>query len=90
MPVSTCQTCARPMREKTDFPRGNFSSGFCADCVDEKGRVKPKAVIRENMIQYRIRNNGLNEIEATEAVDNLMKRLPVWQEQEKVEKAPQV
>jgi len=79
MPVATCQTCARVMREKADYPRGNFSSEYCSNCVDEKGVLKPKSVIREEIIRYRVRNNGLNEEEAIEAVDNLMKLLPAWQ-----------
>jgi hypothetical protein len=83
MPVSTCQTCARVMREKKDFPRGNFSSGFCADCVDEKGVLKPKEIIRANMIRMRVKQSGLNEEEAAEAVDNLMKRLPAWNQMSK-------
>ncbi|SYZ72674.1 putative AraC family transcriptional regulator [Candidatus Zixiibacteriota bacterium] len=83
MPVSTCQTCARVMREKNDFPRGNFSSAFCTDCVDAKGTLKPKEVIRANMIRMRVKSRGLNEEEAAEAVDNLMKRLPAWNQMTK-------
>lgn len=78
MPTSTCQTCARAMRDKSDFPRGNFSSLFCADCVDEKGQVRPKSEIRQHMIRYRVEKTGLTLEEATEAVDNLMQRLPAW------------
>jgi len=66
------------MRDKCDFPRGNFSSEFCSECVNEKGLVKPKAEIRQNMIRYRVEKNGLSVEEATEAVDNLMQRLPAW------------
>ncbi len=66
------------MREKSDFPRGNFSSYYCSDCVDKTGRLRPRAVIRENMIRCRVKNNGLTQEEAAEAVDNLMKRLPAW------------
>ncbi len=78
MPTPTCQTCARAMRDKSDFPRGNFSSVFCTDCVDEKGQVKSKSEIRQNMIRYRVEKTGLTLEEATEAVDNLMQRLPAW------------
>jgi len=78
MTTATCQACVRIMREKSDFPRGNFSSLYCADCVDEKGNLKPREVIRKNMINYRMKNNGLSEEEATEVVDNLMRSLAVW------------
>jgi hypothetical protein len=78
MPTKTCQACAKMMRDAKDFPRGNFASEFCAECVDEKGHLKPRAVIRENMIQYRIKRNGYTLEEATESVDNLMRRLPIW------------
>ena len=78
MATATCQACVRIMREKSDFPRGNFSSNYCVDCVDEKGNLKPREVIRQNMIDYRVKFSGMSEKEATEAVDNLMKRLAVW------------
>jgi len=78
MPTAICQACARVMRDKADFPRGNFSSDFCVDCVDECGRLKPRDVIRNDMIKYRTTCNGLSEEEAIEAVDHLMERLPVW------------
>ncbi len=78
MATATCQACVRIMREKSDYPRGNFSSIFCADCVDEKGNLKPREAIRKNMIDYRVKFNGMSEEEATEMVDNLMKRLAVW------------
>jgi hypothetical protein len=78
MATSTCQSCTRIMREKSDYPRGNFSSIYCTDCVDEKGNLKPQEVVRQNMINYRIKHNGLSEEEATESVNNLMKHLAVW------------
>jgi hypothetical protein len=78
MPVATCQTCARVMRDKNDFPRGNFSSEFCVNCVDEKGMIKPKDIIREDMIHHRIKHSGLDEDEARELVENLLERLPAW------------
>ena len=78
MSTATCQACVKIMREKSDYPRGNFSSIYCADCVDEKGNLKPREIVRQNMIDYRMKHNGLSEEEATEMVDNLMKRLAVW------------
>jgi hypothetical protein len=69
------------MRDKSDFPRGNFSSEFCADCVDEKGCLKSRSIIRENMIKERVEKRGLSMEEAAESVDNLMKYLPMWSQQ---------
>jgi hypothetical protein len=66
------------MREKKDFPRGNFSSIYCADCVDARGVLKRREIIRVNMIRRRIRSHGLNLEEAAELVDNLMKSMPLW------------
>ncbi len=82
MPVSTCKTCGRVMREMKDYPRGNFSSDFCCECVDEKGILRPKKVIRQNMIRYRVKSSGLTEEEAIESVDNLMSHLPAWRERQ--------
>jgi len=78
MATATCQSCTKIMREKSDYPRGNFSSIYCADCVDEKGNLKPREVVRQNMINYRMKHNDLSEEEAIETVDNLMKHLAVW------------
>lgn len=78
MPTSTCQTCARPMRDKADFPRGNFSSAYCSDCVDARGILKSRDEIRAQMIQLRVSRQGMTEDEAVEQVDNLLRRLPAW------------
>lgn len=78
VPTTTCNACSRKMREKNDFPRGNFSSIYCADCVDARGVLKPREIIRVNMIRRRIRSHGLDLEEATELVDNLMKSMPLW------------
>ncbi|PKK84226.1 MAG: hypothetical protein CVT49_04465 [candidate division Zixibacteria bacterium HGW-Zixibacteria-1] len=78
MPTSICKACARLMKEKTDFPRGNFDSDYCADCVDNKGNLKPREIIRVNMIRYRVNNTGISQEEAAEIVDNLMRSLPAW------------
>ncbi len=78
MPTATCQTCARPMRDKADFPRGNFSSEYCTDCLDARGILKSREQIRAQMIQLRITRNGMTEDEAAEQVDNLLRRLPAW------------
>nr|MBN2278827.1 hypothetical protein [candidate division Zixibacteria bacterium] len=78
MPTSICQACARLMRSKNDYPRGNFSSEFCSECVDERGHLKPRKIIRENMIRFRIEHHNISEEEAIEIVDNLMPALPAW------------
>ncbi|RKX28689.1 MAG: hypothetical protein DRP46_08280 [Candidatus Zixiibacteriota bacterium] len=78
MPTSICKACARLMKEKEDFPRGNFDSDYCASCVDHKGNLKPRDIIRVNMIRYRVNNTGVSEEEAAEIVDNLMRSLPAW------------
>lgn len=69
------------MRDKADFPRGNYSSEYCADCVDARGILKSREQIRAQMIQLRIQRNGMTEDEATEQVDNLLRRLPAWNRQ---------
>jgi len=78
MRTATCQTCARVMREKSDFPRGNFSSEYCSECVDPRGLLKSREEIRIQMIRYRMTRNGMSEEEAVEQVDNIMRRLPAW------------
>lgn len=78
MQTSTCQACGRIMREKSDFPRGNFSSDYCSNCVDHKGMLKPREIIRVNMIRCRVNEKGMDQEEAVEIVDNLMPSLPAW------------
>lgn len=78
MPTATCRACGKPMKNKSDFPRGNFSSEYCADCVDARGVLMPRDAIRQNMIRFQMKHNGLSEEEAIEIVDNLMQSLPAW------------
>lgn len=78
MEKSTCQACVRIMKEESDFPSRNFSSAYCVDCVDEKGNLKSKEAVRQNMINYRMKYNGMTEERATEVVDDLMPRIPTW------------
>lgn len=78
MPTSVCQACGRLMSYKHDFPRGNYGSPYCSTCVDHKGNLKPREIIRINMIRYRVNESGMEQKEAAEIVDNLMRTLPAW------------
>ncbi|MFH2036145.1 MAG: zinc ribbon domain-containing protein [Candidatus Zixiibacteriota bacterium] len=78
MPTPICQACGCKMRTRSDYPRGNFSSEFCVKCLDPKGNIKSKEIIRINMIRCRVNELGMDQEEAVEVVDNLMKSLPFW------------
>lgn len=78
MPTSICQACGRLMRYRHDFPRGNYASHYCSTCVDHKGNLKPREIVRINMIRYRVNEHGMDQNEAAEIVDNLMPTLPAW------------
>jgi hypothetical protein len=78
MPAVTCWACGRLMNDKKDFPRGNFSSDFCSECVDKKGRLKPMEEIRRNLIDQKVKTCGLSVEEASELVDNILRQLPTW------------
>ena len=78
MTTATCLACHRVMRDISDFPRGNYSSDFCADCVDESGHLRPYNAIRQIMIDRRLKSGGLDLSEATELVDNLLITIPLW------------
>jgi len=78
MPTPICQACGCKMRNKADFPRGNYASEFCVKCLDPKGNIKPFEIIRINMIRCRVNELGIAQDEAAQIVDNLMKSLPFW------------
>ncbi len=81
MPNRNCESCGKVMKNKADFPRGNYSSRFCADCVDERGNLKTLNEIRENLIEYYINKKKYFEDEAVELVDNRLKNIPLWKAQ---------
>jgi hypothetical protein len=81
MVAKSCQACGKVMSRRTDFPRGNFSSRYCADCVDASGQLKPKEIIRANLIRIRVRTQKIDPDEAREIIDNLMQTLPAWRRQ---------
>ena len=47
-----------------------YSSEFCSKCVDKSGHVKPREIIRVNMIRCRVNELGMSREKAAEITKN--------------------
>jgi len=86
--IKKCESCGMPIGDKKELHgAGDLNNPYCKYCTDEKGRLLPKEVIRENMISH-VMKIGMFKTrrEAEFFVDNKMAAQPAWQKTAKKNK----
>ena len=71
-----CISCGMPM--KSSKLRAAGKNDWCVYCGDEKGKLKDKKGIREQIIAYFMRTEKKSRFMAERCVDRHMKTLPAW------------
>jgi len=78
--VTACESCGMPM-ETLDMHGGGIEENpYCIYCTDAHGHLKPRADVREGMIQFYMDTMGKSRAEAERVVDVTMAQMPAWRE----------
>jgi len=78
--LSACESCGMPM-ETLDMHGGGIEENpYCIYCTDAHGHLKPRADVREGMIQFYMDTMGKSRAEAERVVDVTMAQMPAWRE----------
>jgi hypothetical protein len=74
-----CESCGMPMRAQPDFGGGRLDNRYCVYCTEADGRLKPYAVVLDNMKNFAVRMLGVSETEALKIAQEGMAKQPAWQ-----------
>ena len=76
--MNHCPSCGMPLDDKTT---SKFDAQYCIYCQDQTdGRVKPYEEVRFGCIQAAQDMFGKTEAEAIQMVDEMLPKLPRWQQ----------
>ena len=78
-----CDSCGMRMGEAGDHGGSKRDNPYCKNCCDDTGHLKPKSMIREEMIKFYIEKYDYPKNAAEKFVDNFMSKMPAWQEKQK-------
>lgn len=73
-----CEACGMPMRKLSEFGGLKINNKYCVYCTDDKGKLKPFELKRDEMINYFIQENKIARKEAEKLVDQQMKKFNIW------------
>ena len=69
-----------PMTRPEDFGGGNPQNKYCVYCSNPDGSLKPRSVVREQIIRFWMSREKLDRHAAERAVDEYMSKMPAWRE----------
>jgi len=78
--MKTCIACGMPMEKESDFAMGEIKKDYCVYCARPDGSMQSFDEKKQSMINFTIKTQGLEKGVAEKAVENMMSKLPVWQE----------
>lgn len=78
--MKMCISCGMPMKDKSDFAMGDNNKDYCVYCARTDGSMKSYQEKLEDMTQFVIRTQGLDETAARNAVKGILIKLPAWKE----------
>ena len=80
MSATTCESCGMPMATAGDHAPGHPDSRHCRFCSDEAGALQAFDERFERMVQWSMRQDGLERGAAEEATRSYMRTMPLWRD----------
>ncbi|MFV1971987.1 MAG: zinc ribbon domain-containing protein [Acidimicrobiia bacterium] len=80
MTTTRCIACGMPMNMPEDHAVGDMSKDYCVHCARPDGTMVSREEARVGLTAFMVKTQGIDEIAAGTAVDELMTRLPAWRE----------
>ncbi len=80
MTTNQCIACGMPMNKPQDHAVGDVSKDYCVHCARPDGTMVSREEARVGLTAFMVKTQGIDEISAMGAVDELMAALPAWKE----------
>ncbi len=77
-----CDSCGMRMEEAGDHGAGKRENPYCKNCCDAEGKLKPKELIREELVKFYIEKYDYPKAAAENFVDDFMSKMPAWQKKQ--------
>ncbi|MEN3356390.1 MAG: hypothetical protein V7637_372 [Mycobacteriales bacterium] len=79
MTASTCESCGMPLRTAGDHAPGHPEGALCRHCAPD-GTLEPFEERFERMVQWSMRQDGLDRPAAEVATRDYMRGMPAWRD----------
>ncbi len=66
------------MEKPEDFGGTNPNNDSCIYCSKEDGSLKPRNVVRENMVKFWMARENIDQATAEKKTDDHMSTMPAW------------
>lgn len=73
-----CISCGMPMTKPEEFGGGKKGNPSCVYCSNEDGSLKPRNIVRENMVKFWMSRESLDRAKAEKFTDDFMAKMPAW------------
>jgi Putative zinc ribbon domain len=77
--ATTCESCGMPMRTEADHAPGHPDGGWCRYCAPD-GALQPFEERFERMVQWSMRQDGLDRPAAEIATREYLRGMPAWRD----------
>lgn len=78
MTTTTCESCGMPLGADTDHALGDPDIPYCNHCTDDTGALDDFDTRFDRMVQWSIRQDGLDRPAAEEKTRAYMRTMPAW------------
>jgi uncharacterized glyoxalase superfamily protein PhnB len=73
-----CLSCGMPMTKPEDFGGGNEENIYCVHCTNTDGILKSQGEVFEGMVNFMMRTQNLDRVQAEIAAKKHMAKMPAW------------
>ncbi len=76
--VDKCESCGMPMMHHEVRGGKIKDNKYCVHCTDDKGKLKDREEVREDMIRHYMKSLAKTREDAEKHVDEHMNEMPAW------------
>jgi len=80
MTITPCESCGYEMTGHEDHAPGDPHSRYCRYCSNPDGTLQNFAERFERMVQWTLRRDGLDRIDAERRTRAYMRTMPLWKD----------
>jgi uncharacterized glyoxalase superfamily protein PhnB len=76
--AKVCLSCGMPMTKPEEFGGGNEENIYCVHCTHADGTLKSQDAVFEGMVNFMMRTQNLDKVQAEIAAKKHMAKMPAW------------
>lgn len=80
MIAASCESCGMPFENPDDYALGDEHLPLCRFCTDSDGNLQPFEERLEQMTQWTMRQDGIDQETANTKTREYMRGMPAWRD----------